>query len=257
VLGCERGHRFDVNKRGYLNALDSKAGIVGDPRRVLDDRRRFLERGHYSPIADAITDALARSIDGVRNRTGTPTSALRIVDSGCGTGWYLDRVLTSRPDVTALALDASVDAVRLTVSATGAAGLVADVWRPLPVRNDAADVVMCVFAPRNPPEFARILAPGGALVVVTPEPEHLAELRRAGAMIGMQEDKLTELDRTLAAHFDLGDRHSVRYRLALSAEDADLLAGMGPTGHHERTQVTADVSVTVAVTVSVYRTRHP
>ena len=36
-------------------------------------------------------------------------------------------------------------------------------------------LILSVFAPRNPPEMARVLAPGAALVAVTPTTRHLFE----------------------------------------------------------------------------------
>ena len=148
-------------------------------------------------------------------------------------------------------------------------GVVADVWRPLPVRDDRADVVLCVFAPRNVPEFARVLAPGGRLVVVTPARQHLGQLRDAGRMIGMQEDKLAHLDASLAEGFRLERRESLAYDVALEEHEVDSLTSMGPTGHHTiggsgggaadsqapRTGPSTRTTVTVAVDVSLYAHR--
>jgi 23S rRNA (guanine745-N1)-methyltransferase len=243
VLVCANGHSFDINKRGYLTTLDRSAGITGDTRAILDARAAFLASGAYSPIADLVDSLVPRQ------------PGVAILDSGCGTGYYLHRLLHGRPDAVALALDASTDAVALTVAATGAAGLVADVWKPLPVRQGAADVVLCVFAPRNAGEFARMLAPGGRLVVVTPQHEHLHELRERGAVIGIQDDKLEKLDASLAAQFTLASRESLRYSIEVDEPGAALLAGMGPAGHHAALDRASDGyagSVTVAVDASVY-----
>ena len=43
-----------------------------------------------------------------------------------------------------------------------------DVFRPFPIVSEQVDVVLDVFAPRNPAEFHRVLRPGGVLVVVRP-----------------------------------------------------------------------------------------
>lgn len=177
----------------------------------------------------------------------------RIIDSGCGTGYYSAALLARRPAAIALEMDASVDAVRMAVSATRMPGLVADVWKPWPVRDDVADVVLCVFAPRHPAEGARVLVPGGRAIVVTPLPDHLGELRTRGAILDIEPDKIERLDAAHAAAFDLESRRDIRYRLELSAEQADLAAAMGPSGYHERERVDAALTVTVAMTVSVFR----
>lgn len=264
-LSCSAGHSYDANKRGYLNTVDRSRGILGDTAPILQARQRFLDAGHYAPIADAIVAALPN------------VAGLDLLDSGCGTGYYLAAVLEHRPDWRSLALDVSVDAVAAAVRQSHGPGLVADVWRPLPVRDDRADVILCVFAPRNAAEFARVLRPGGRLVVVTPAADHLIELREAGRIIGIQENKLAHLDAAMNGQLTLDSRSAVAYDVSLSAEDVQHLAGMGPSGHHESTQtistqtllvqeiadapelpraaVTRDelTSVRVAVDVSVYR----
>jgi 23S rRNA (guanine745-N1)-methyltransferase len=239
---CSSGHSFDANKRGFLNLVDRSKGILGDSRAILEARDRFLALGHYSPVVDLVDHALPARDD------------LQIVDSGCGTGYYAAALRARRPLGGLLELDVSLDAVTLAVRATGAPGVVTDVWRPLPVRDDRADVVLCVFAPRNTDEFARVLRDDGRLVVVTPAAGHLEQLRAQGRVIGMQADKLEHLDTTLGTRFTLHDRRSTAYDVRLDAAAAADLAGMGPSGHHGAHPRSADdeTTVTIAIDVSVY-----
>jgi 23S rRNA (guanine745-N1)-methyltransferase len=134
---------------------------------------------------------------------------------------------------------------------------VSDVWRPLPLRDARVDVVLCVFAPRNAAEFARVLRPGGRLIVVTPAERHLVQLRDGGLVIGLQPDKLGHLDATLDAEFALVDRAALEYDAELSGRDIRSLVAMGPSGHHAAflADETADSTVTVAVDVSTYSVR--
>jgi len=250
-LLCSSGHSFDANKRGYLNLVDRGRGILGDSRQILDDRARFLALGHYSPIVDLLDAVLPGA------------AGLSIVDSGCGTGYYLTELLARRDHWQALALDVSAEAVAMAVRATGgaAAGVVSDVWQPLPVRDARADVLLCVFAPRNAAEFARVLTPEGRLVVATPGENHLVELRESGRLIGIQRDKLAHLDEGLAAQFVLDERRAVEYTVDLLPHEVQSLAGMGPSGHHaaaegrdaQTPQAAEQTRVTVAVDVSSYR----
>ena len=244
MLGCENGHRFDVNKRGYLSVLDAGKGITGDPRELLEARERFLSAGHYLRIVDAVATAL-------------PTvGPISILDSGSGTGYYLRHALDRSPASSeGLAVDASVAAVAMSVATTGSPGLVADVWRASPVRDSRADVILCVFAPRNPAEFARILHPGGHLIVVTPTQEHLQELRRAGLVIGIQDDKQGRLDAALDPHFELSDRAAISYGIELDQTEAHDLTTMGPSGHHDTAGSWTGGTVTVAVECSTYVVR--
>jgi 23S rRNA (guanine745-N1)-methyltransferase len=241
VLGCERGHRFDANRRGFLSAIDAGGGIAGDTREILEARARFLDLGHYRPIMDAVAASMP------------PSPSLRVLDAGSGTGHYLAHVLSAGSDRTGLALDASSPAVALSVARADSPGLVADTWKPLPVRSGRADVILCVFAPRNPAEFARILAPNGALVVVTPAQAHLQELRGAGLTIGMQQDKLEALGTALGPHFSLDHTERVSFTMMLDAHSGGTLAFMGPSGHHERAGAWQGGDVTAEVDVTVWR----
>lgn len=253
---CLTGHSYDVNKRGFLTLADRSRGILGDTRAILDARDRFLQRGHYSPIVE--------TIDAVLTDCGLPADAAAdLVDSGCGTGYYAAALLARRPLWRTLELDVSVDAVTAAVRATGAPGVVADVWQPLPLRDHRADVVLCVFAPRNAGEFARVLRAEGRLVVVTPAASHLEQLRNDGRVIGMQSDKLDHLDVALGQHFVLEQRRSLEYTAALGANEVADLAGMGPSGHHgahpaasgdnATSNAIGNTLVTIAVDVSVYQ----
>ena len=255
VLSCANGHHYDANKRGYLNSLDPSRGILGDPRELLDARAAFLAAGFYEPIA--------RSVAGMAPND----RALSILDAGTGTGYYLDWMLRHSPTqdaptrdalaLDALALDASAAAVTMSVAATGSPGLVADTWQPLVIRDSRADVILCVFAPRNATEFARVLRPGGTLVVVTPGPGHLQELRSAGLIIGMQEDKRERLEQSLGGSFERTSLADLRFPIDLGPESAHNLTTMGPSGHHEATGSWPGGEVTIEVDVTSWALRAP
>ena len=67
------------------------------------------------------------------------------------------------------------------------------------MRDGVAAVVLSVFAPRNGEEMARILAPGGALVAVTPTTRHLYELVGPLGLLSVPDDKEDRLDAQLPA----------------------------------------------------------
>jgi len=204
---------------------------------MLDARESFLERGWYDGLRSALIELVSTE------------RAHRVIDIGCGTGFYLRGVLsafshTASEDgagvVQALAMDLSPAAVARTVRAGHAdptsqtVGLVADVWSPLPIRDAAADLLINVFAPRNPLEFHRILAPGGMLAVVVPAPAHLLELRAAGLALDVHANKIEDLVSALSASFALESSRELTQVLQLDAPDVAALIGMGPSAHHHR-----------------------
>ena len=127
-----------------------------------------------------------------------------------------------------------------------------DIWRPFPIRTAAADVVLNVFAPRNPGEFARILRPSGRLVVVVPRVDHLAELRRDGLLLDVPPEKASAAtDRLTEVGLVRRSASTIEYRIDADPDLRRMLAGMGPSAHHAA--ATADIAddASVRVTVSV------
>jgi len=221
VLACPSGHSFDANKRGFLSVLKGSRGLIGDSAGMLEARDSFLAAGWFEPLRSALATLVSAE---------APT---RVLDIGCGTGYYLRGVLDRNPQARALAVDLSPAAVARTVRGEASVdGLVADVWSPLPVRDAAADVILNVFAPRNPAEFHRVLGPHGLLAVVIPQAEHLQELRAAGLALDVHADKATALRTSLAPWFELESREPLSRTLSLPPASRSALIGMGPSAHH-------------------------
>ncbi|MEV7134660.1 methyltransferase domain-containing protein [Arthrobacter sp. NPDC093128] len=247
-LACPGGHSFDAARQGYFNFLVGKGTVFeADTAAMVAARFDFLSRGHYQPLADGIAELAAPALQG-------PEAA--VLDAGTGTGHYLQRLLAAFP-ASAIGLDISKFALRRAARLNpGAINLVSDVWQPLPVRDDAVDVVTVVFAPRNAVEFARVLRPGGRLIVVTPRTGHLAEVAGQTGMLGIEPAKEERLAASLDAHFE---SHSVReLDLELRLEPADVgnLALMGPAGHHlDRSALDAIVAGLAPVTTVSARFR--
>jgi 23S rRNA (guanine745-N1)-methyltransferase len=152
VVRCRQGHCFDVARQGHLNlTADRRPASPGDSAEMVAARARFLEAGHYSPFADAVSAKAA--------------PAATVLDLGAGTGWYLARVLDGpgpQPDAVGIALDISPYAARRAARCHPRVGaVVADTWGRLPVLEAAVDVVLVVFAPRHAAEVHRVLRPGG------------------------------------------------------------------------------------------------
>ncbi len=254
---CPAGHSFDVAREGSVHLLPAghSRKVVGDDKAMLEARRRFFGRGHYRPLTDAIADAV---VAGIAGRPGPV-----IVDLGAGEGSHLRGVLDRvGPDVVAAGLDLAKDAVRLLARrCPDARGLIADSARHIPLGDGAVDVAIVVFAPRHASELARVVRPGGSVVVAFPRQPHLQEVVQAFGGIGMADDKLGRLERDLAGAFDIA---SVVVVVATNDLDgaalADLLA-MTPHARHvdattlDRATATTAFSVTLAATVVQARRR--
>lgn len=243
AVRCPSGHSFDVARQGYLSLLPPGGGTsTADGAAMVQAREQFLGAGHYDAVSEAVSDAVA-----------TAVGSGPVVDVGAGTGHHLARVL-DRVGGPGLALDLSKHAARRAARAHPRIGsVVADAWRALPVRDGTAGAVLSVFAPRSPAEAARVLVPGGRLVLATPTTDHLRELVAAHGLVTVDPDKQDRLDRQLAG-WRLVAREPVHRTLALSGADVRAAVAMGPSAHHVDPAALPDegAEVTLSVLVAAY-----
>jgi len=217
---CAAGHAFDLARQGYLNLLGRAAPPHADTADMVAARSRFLGAGHFSAVSTVLAGLLPRE---------EPT----LLDVGAGGGHYVSQLLARRGG-RAVALDISPAACRRAARAPGAIGaVVADAWAPLPLTDRAFDVVLSIFAPRQATEFARVMAPAGRLLVVTPLPDHLVELRAAFQLLDIAADKEVRLHESLGPHFRLVSRHERRCLLQLEAAAVHDVITMGPNAFHQ------------------------
>lgn len=252
TLSCPNRHSFDFARQGYVNLLTGREPTgSADTAEMVTARAEFLAAGHYAPLAALLTERAAAH---------APPDGGLVVEAGAGVGYYLAAVLRRLPGSVGLALDLSAVASRRAARAHDRLGAVVwDVWRPWPVRSRTAAVLLNVFAPRNGPEFRRVLRPDGALLVVTPGPDHLAALGREAGLLTVDPDKDRRLAATLDADFRLVARESLEVKLRLPAADAWRVVRMGPAGHHraepppEPDPAAPPLPVTASFVLSTYR----
>lgn len=231
-LSCPSGHRFDAARQGYFNLLTGAGTkFQADTAQMVQARSNFLAAGHYAPLALRLADLAAGS--------GADDGPV-VLDAGAGTGYYLREVQQATGACMAVALDISKFALRRAARELSEGfALVWDVWRPLPLADGAADVLLNVFAPRNAAEFRRVLAPGGTLLVVTPLPGHLREIRTLAGMLDIGGEKETRVARTLGAGFESGPAERLEFRMSLTRSDVENVVLMGPSAHHVDTEALA------------------
>lgn len=243
TLRCPDGHTFDQARQGHVNLLGSAQPQHADTVDMVQARADFLATGAYVDIADAVAARLV--------------GARRILDVGAGTGWYLARWLDSAPDAVGLAIDISTAAARRAAKAHPRMGaVVADTWAGLPVRDSSVDALTCLFAPRNPTDFSRVLAPGGVMVIVAPTAEHLSEARASLGLLDVEENKQTKLLRQFSGLLEPVGQAPVRRTMHLPPAHLRALVGMGPNAFHTdaaRIDAQETMAVTASVVVSWFR----
>lgn len=237
VLRCPRGHSFDIAREGYINLLippDRERGIEGDSQPQLEARRRVFERGVFLPLLDTLT-VLSRDVLDAWHMTRQDPAA--VLDIGCGEGYYIggiaEGLASTYPQMRFAGFDVSRAAMRMAARRhPQVVFAVANVRRRIYAPPASAALLLNIFAPRNPAEFARLVAPGGTLAIVIPSADHLASLRERFDLLDVPEDKQATVVRQFAPHFELKESRPLRYDVQLDASTAHDIIAMGPNAHH-------------------------
>ena len=218
---CGRGHSFDISRSGYVNLLLSKhAGktVHGDNKLMVQARRKFLETGYYSPLADALCDTVEKYFHG-----GT------ILDAGCGEGYYTnqvaDRLSNCGKDTEIYGVDVSKIAVEYASKRGKAVKYLAASVFHLPIESGSCNMLITLFAPYSSDEFCRVLAKNGIMTMAIPSRDHLWELKQA---IYDQPYK-NEVRPYELEGFRFLEKQSIRYTMhAGSQEELQALFSMTP-----------------------------
>ena len=202
---CGNHHSFDVARSGYVNLLqpqDRKSKAPGDTADAVAARRRLYERG--DPLVAPIVEAF---------RPDGP-----LLDVGCGDGHHLG-AFRAAYGVEACGVDISVPAIELAARTyRDCRWIVANADRFLPFEDGSLRAITSITARMNAPEFRRVLAPDGALLVVVPGAEDLLELREAVQGEPLERDRAERTMATFAPLFTIERRQTLRQVVALDRQ---------------------------------------
>lgn len=206
---CANAHSFDVARSGYVNLLqpqDRRSKNPGDTSEAVAARRRFLDRGHAQPLVEAIVHALPLS-------TGDA-----FLDVGCGEGHHT-AAFRAAYGLEACGVDISVPAIELAAKRhRDVQWVVANADRFLPWADASFHGVVSITARLVPDEFARVLAPGGTLLVAIPAPDDVIELRAAILGERLERDRVERTVEMFAPRFTLTKHERVSHVARLERE---------------------------------------
>ena len=219
-LLCKNRHCYDKAKSGYVNLLTSNqmhAKLPGDNKLMVQARRTFLNKGYYSPLAEALCGKVLEYAG----------NSCKILDAGCGEGYYTAQIAEATKEFTPeiVGIDISKAAADCAAKRTKAARFaVASVFH-LPVETESCDILTTLFAPFCGEEFVRVLKPAGIMIMVIPAERHLWQLKCAV----YEKPYLNEVKDTSIDGFELLDRNTVTGEIHLdNSEDISALFSMTP-----------------------------
>jgi len=229
-LRCSAGHSFDRARQGYWNLLlvqKKRSKDPGDNAEMVQARREFLDQGYYQTLSDAVNNLAADSLKDIH----TP----KIMDMGCGEGYYTNRLHQalvdnhSSPQLSAL--DISKHAVKAACRRNKQIQWMVASGADMPLPADSQDLLCVLFSRLMPEPFARVLKPGGLLLIAWPGEQHLIELRQQiyDEVRSSTFDPIAQL----SEQFEPISQQQVSYPFTLQRRE-DIQALLGMTPHSQR-----------------------
>jgi 23S rRNA (guanine745-N1)-methyltransferase len=140
---------------------------------MLNSRRAFLRAGFYDRMAAAANAAVAGLV-------GDATD-VQVADLGCGEGYFTARLhhalARAVPAHACYGVDISRPGIRMAATCDRAIDWIVASLHRSPFRPRSLDVVLSMFAPIDAADVRRVVRDEGALITVTPGPDHLDALR--------------------------------------------------------------------------------
>ena len=229
---CKNNHSFDVAKQGYVNLLPvnkKHSDNPGDSKDMVLSRRAFLESGSYDLFAEKLVEIINANFGDSQN--------ISIVDCGCGEGYYDGFFERLKTNYKLFGFDISKDAVRYASAKYKNGSFAVGSCFNMPVKSEAFDIAINVFAPMVESETARVLKKGGYLIYAVPGKNHLMGLKKLlYTDVYENEEKHTEYE-----GFQFVERHSVKGEISVDGEMGVNLFKMTP--YYFKTELGAEEKI--------------
>lgn len=247
---CINNHCYDLAKSKYLNLLlnpDKASNNPGDSKESLIARKAFLTKGYYDVILNSVIDTIKQY---------QTVDDLEILDLGCGEGYYTYGLKQAFKQANVYGLDISKIAVNMATKYTKDIYWLVGNSKNIPILDHSLDFVTALFTVVNQNELQRVLKPGGYIIHVTANSNHLIEIKELiYDEIKVKSDKFIRLGFNKVSSFDLVKKIHINNR-----EDSLNLLKMTPHYYHikkERRSVLDTLNtldVTIDVKITVYQT---
>jgi 23S rRNA (guanine745-N1)-methyltransferase len=235
-LICCNHHQFDMAKEGYVNLMPVQhkhSKDPGDNKEMMQARRRFLTNGYYNELRSKVAELCQIHLQ---------NSAYRLLDIGCGEGYYThfitEQLKAQESQAIVYGLDISKVAIRYAAKRHKNTKFCVASSHRLPFSDQSLDAVLRIYAPCKSSELQRCLTNQGIVITVTPAARHLYQLKE---MI-YQEVTLHDEDPENIDGFQLMHQEKLSYSMTLPGLDALDLLQMTPFAWRASEEVKAQLN---------------
>ena len=156
---CEKRHSYDIAKQGYVYLLTKPMQSMYN-KELFEARHDVIASGLYDRVQQAVAKYLKPGL---------------VLDTGCGEGSHLVRILQQRPDCTGVGIDIAKEAIVAAAKfVAGPIWCVGDLANS-PYSSQSFSTVLNFLSPANYDEFKRLLNKTGVVVKVVPEEGYLCD----------------------------------------------------------------------------------
>lgn len=181
---------------------------------LFESRRYIFEEGFYKPLEDNIKKIIKQYLD--------TSKALKMLDVGCGEGFYSRGLSESINNLDIYAMDNAKYSIILGAKKEQKIKwFIGDLYN-IPLKSNSMDLLLNIFTPSNYSEFTRILKSDGYLIKVVPGANYLKELRECAAnQLANQKYSNESVIDYFSNHMNCEEVINLTYKMAVTKENID------------------------------------
>ena len=234
---CPSNHSFDVAKQGYINFMTKPVQSMYS-KALFEARHNIISSGLYDQLQERLAELAVGTY---------------FLDTGCGEGSHLARIVAKCPEATGVGIDIAKEGIIAAAKFhTGCIWCVGDLAKS-PYNENSFDTIFNILSPANYDEFKRLLKPDGKVIKVVPQEGYLKELRQQAFADSEKERYSNEQTvERFKESFAQVTVERITYTMPLAKELVPKLIEMTPMGWHIEnkenvalTEITIDLNILV------------
>lgn len=216
TITCPSKHAFDIAKQGYVNFMTKPVQSMYS-KELFEARNEIIASGLYDPLQERLAELAVGE---------------RVLDTGCGEGSHLARIMKKRQGI-GVGIDIAKEGILAAAKFhTGLIWCVGDLAKS-PYSEASFDTIFNILSPANYEEFKRLLTPGGKVIKVVPQEGYLQQLRQQAFADSEKESySNNQTVERFKESFSTVEVERLTYTIPLASKLVPKLLQMTPMGWH-------------------------